>query len=170
MDFELDGNGLLREPNIHDGYLLAIELPEKGIARLTTENLSGNRFVIQMEGVDRLLCDGFAEGNIVREVRITTGREPDNGPLRRLLGELHPSVQEPYISKHEKWVDRTRRAIVDGEATFLEVVPSYGCEVFALCANISLFAGVAQFLILRAGCGAALPPSRGGVEAGDGTD
>jgi len=138
MDFELDGNGLLRKPNIHDGYLLAIELPEKGIARLTMESLSGNRFVIQMEGVDRLLCDGFAEGNIVREVRITTGREPDNGPLRRLLGELHPSVQEPYISKHEKWVDHTRRAIVDGEATFLEVVPSYGCEVFALCANISL--------------------------------
>ena len=66
MDFELDENGLLRRPNIHDGYLLAIELPEKGIARLTLEGLSGDRFVIQMEGVDRLLCDGFAEGNIVR--------------------------------------------------------------------------------------------------------
>jgi hypothetical protein len=54
MEVEIDGNGLLREPNIHDGYLLAIELPEKGIARLTMESLSGNRFVIQMEGVDRL--------------------------------------------------------------------------------------------------------------------
>jgi hypothetical protein len=148
MDFEVDENGLLRKPNIHDGYLLAIELPEKGIARLTLEGLSGGRFVIQMEGLDRLLCDGFAEGNIVREVRITTGREPDNGPLRRLLGELHPSVQEPYISKHELWVERTRQAIINGDVTFLEVVPSYGCEVFALCATISF---LSVFALQRGG-------------------
>jgi hypothetical protein len=38
----------------------------------------------------------------VREIQITTGREPGNEPLRRLLGELHPSVREPYISQHEK--------------------------------------------------------------------
>jgi hypothetical protein len=137
MDFELDEEGLLLKPEIHDGYLLGVELPEEGIARLTLENLSGDRFAVQMERVDRLLCDGFAEGNIVREIRITTGREPGNVPLRRLLGKLHPSVQEPCISEHENWVERTRLTIINGEATFLEVVPSYGCEVFAVCGAVT---------------------------------
>ena len=134
MDFELDQEGFLLKPDIHDGYLLAIELPDEGIPRLTLQNLSGERFALQMEQVDRLLCDGFAEGNIVREIRITIGQEPGIEPLRRLLGELHPSVQEPYISQHERWVERTRQAIVDGAATLVELVPSYGCEVFAICA------------------------------------
>jgi hypothetical protein len=138
VDFELDGNGLLRKPSIHDGLLLAIEVPEKGIARLTMESLSGDRFVLQMEGVERLLCDGFAEGNVVLEIRITTAREPGNDQLRRLLGKLHASVQEPFISNHEKWLERTRQAIISGNAAFLEVVPSYGCEVFALCTAIRI--------------------------------
>jgi hypothetical protein len=59
MNIELSDRGFLVEPNIHDGYLIAIELPTKGVARLTMEDLSKNRFVLQMEGVERLLCDGF---------------------------------------------------------------------------------------------------------------
>jgi hypothetical protein len=147
MHIELDDRGFLVEPNIHDGYLIAIELPTEGVARLTMEDLSKNRFVLQMEGLERLLCDGFAEGNIVREVVITSGREPDNANLRKLLGELHPSVQEPYISKHENWVELTRKAIVKGKATFLEVVPSYGGEVLGLCAKVNFFPLLPQSLI-----------------------
>ena len=105
MDFELDGNGLLREPNIHDGYLLAIELPEKGIARLTTENLSpAMDLLIQMEGVNEFLCDGFAEGNISARFGLQLDESLTTGRSEGFLGApFRPSKDPTSASMENGW-------------------------------------------------------------------
>jgi hypothetical protein len=136
VEFELDKNGILLRPAIHDGHLVGINLPDKGIAHLTMQNLSGQRFVLEMAGVERLVCNGFAEGNIILDVQIISGYAPTKEALQSLMDDLHPNVKEPYISQHEAWISRTKQNIIDGKSIFLEVAPSYGCEVFGICAAV----------------------------------
>jgi hypothetical protein len=137
MDFELDPSGLLLRPNIHDGYLLGIELPQDRVARLTVRNLAGQHFHIELDGLERLRCDSFAEGNIVGELIVTTGRSPPDFALRRLLlGASAPAAPEPYASQHAAWVKGVRDAVVAGEKTFVELTSSYGADVSALCATV----------------------------------
>jgi hypothetical protein len=138
MEFFVDDRGVLRRPNLHDGLLLAVEVPQRGLAYLKMQSISGQPFVLEMTGVDRLLCDGFAEGNIISEVLVVSGQEPVAATLRRLLGSLHASVQEPYLSRHEAFVEGVRQSIADGQRTLIEVVPSYGGEVFAVCADFRI--------------------------------
>jgi hypothetical protein len=137
VDFELDPHGRLLRPSIHDGYLLGIELPRESVARLTIRNLAKQLIHIELEGLERLRCDGFTEGNIVLDLIVTTGRVPDDWALRQLLGNLHPSVQEPHVSNHEKWIASIRASIITGDKSFIELTSSYGAQIFALCSAIN---------------------------------
>lgn len=138
MEFFVDDRNVLRRPNLHDGLLLAVDVPQRGFANLKMQSISGQRFILEMTGVDRLLCDGFAEGNIISEVLVVSRQEPVAATLRRLLGDLHISVQEPYLSRHEAFVEGVTRSIIDGQRTLIEVVPSYGGEVYAVCTDFRI--------------------------------
>jgi hypothetical protein len=138
LDFELTANGLLLRPGFHDGSLLGIEILKAGNVRLTMETASGERFFVELEGVEHLLCNEFRQGNIVSAVIITTGREPYGESLRSLFATPHPSVQEPHVSEHETFVERVRSSIKEGRSIFFEVSSSYGCEIFCLCASVRI--------------------------------
>lgn len=138
MDFELDPSGILLRPNIHDGYLLGIELLRDGLARLAVRNLAGQHFYIELDGLERLRCDGFSEGNIIGELIVTTGKVPYDFSLRRLLLGTGPAAAEPYASQHNAWVQEIANGVADGRKIFVELTSSYGAEMFALCAAVSV--------------------------------
>jgi hypothetical protein len=140
MNFTVDDQGVLRSPNLHDGQVLGLHLPERASARVTLADANNQRFLLEMSAVQRLLCNGFAEGNIISELIITTRRAPTLEALRRLVGELHPNVGEPYRTRHENWVSECEAKISNGQLSFVELVPSYGCELLALCESLQLSA------------------------------
>jgi hypothetical protein len=82
--------------------------------------------------------DGFAEGNIIHHVIVTTKAKPSITALRKLLGEPHQSVGEPHRGQNEAWIARCEQSVVDGDLKFFELQPSYGCEILALCENVKV--------------------------------
>jgi hypothetical protein len=54
----------------------------------------------------------------------------------QLVGELHPSVDEPYRSKHEGYIANTITAIENNTLTFVQIDTSHGCNLVALCENV----------------------------------
>ncbi len=138
MEIELDKNGRLLRPGFHDGYLLGVELVSKGEATVKLRKLSGERYNLDLLGVERLLCNEFAEGNIVSEIFLMSGIAPPLGSLRLLLAAPHESAAEEYHNGYEAIVRQKGELIQQGKLTLVAIVPSYGCELHALCRSVEI--------------------------------
>jgi hypothetical protein len=137
MDLDLTSHGYLRSPDLHDGHVIGLHLVGKN-ARVTVTDVSGRAFVLELVGLTRLRCNEFAEGNIIHHIIVTTKAKPPAASLRKLLGEPHPSVGEPHRARHEAWIARCEQGIVDGNLSFVELQPNYGCELLALCESVNV--------------------------------
>ena len=130
MDLELTSHGYLRSPNLHDGRVVGLHLVGKN-ARVIVTDTSDQKFVLELVGLTNLRCSEFAEGNIIHHVIVTTKAKPTATSLRKLLGEPHPSVGEPHRARHEAWITSCEQSVLDGDLSFVELLPSYGCEIWA---------------------------------------
>jgi len=130
--------GSLRSPNFHDGYVKGVRLVGEKALNIDLETVEGLPHVMRCGGLQRFLCDGFAEGNIISHILVLRGVEPPLDSVRRLCGELHPSVKDPHRARHEAWIQGVIEKISTGAKTFVEIVPSYGAEILALCEAISI--------------------------------
>jgi hypothetical protein len=137
MGLTIAANGSLQSPNLHDGYVVGLHLAGNDLAQVTLRDLHGQRFVLELAGLKRLRCDGFAEGNIISDLMFIRGAAPPNDVVRKLVGEPHPSAGEPYRQQFEKVIADYERKVIEGDLTFVEIVPSYGCEISALRGNPS---------------------------------
>lgn len=137
MDLELTSHGYLRSPNLHDGHVVGLQLVGKN-ARVTVTDTSDQRFVLELVGLRNLRCNEFAQGNIIHHVIITTRAKPPSASLRKLLDKPHPSVGELPRGQYEAWVARCEQSVIDGDLVFVELQPSYGCEILALCENVKV--------------------------------
>lgn len=138
MDFVVNSDGFLSEPNLHDGRVLSLRLLDKSL-QLGVQTAAGAAFTLSLDGLQRLRCDGFAEGNVIFSIEITRNATPKLETLYRLTGE--PPAREPYRSRHQEWMEELSREIVDGHLTLLSLEPSYGCILTALCETVSISAG-----------------------------
>ena len=138
MQMEVDSQNFLRTPNLHDGYVVGIHMAQKNFVRISVVDVSGRSYAMDLLGLRRFRCDGFAEGNIILSVEIISGAKPCRGPLVRLLGEVHPTAAEPYRMKHERWRADCSEEIARGSLTLVEIAPSYGCEILALCESVKI--------------------------------
>jgi hypothetical protein len=138
MDFTINSDGLLSEPNLQDGRVLSLRLLDNSL-QLGVQTASGELFTVTLAGLQRLRCDGFAEGNVIYSVEITRNATPKLETLYRLTGE--PPAREPYRSRHQEWMAELSNDIVEGRLTLVSLEPSYGCIVTALCETASINAG-----------------------------
>jgi hypothetical protein len=125
MTLVLDGEGILRDPGLHDGLLLGIVLSPNGDKlTLLCRDVDGKEFRLTIPELVRLRVDEFMLGNIIFDVSI---REGDNCPPE--------SVQRAYSYDDDsarKYLPSRLKEIRDGRWTLVEVGTSYGCELFAL--------------------------------------
>lgn len=128
------------EPSLHDGHLLGLDLVRKAVLHVRLRNLAGKGYLLELSGLRQLRCGEFREGNIVLDVEIMrgtpSGLEEANtreALVRSLVGELHPTVQDPFRSKNESYIVNLLTSIKDGNLTLVRIDASYGCELTALC-------------------------------------
>jgi hypothetical protein len=136
MSFALDPHGYLIEPQLHDGYIIGLDLGEEGVLRIRLRDLSGMRFVMRLVGLSRLISDEFREANIIFDIAIFRGEPPPAELVGALLGELHPSVGSPYREQHQLAIEECTRRIAENETTLVNISPSYGCGLLALCQEV----------------------------------
>ncbi|RWA83933.1 hypothetical protein [Mesorhizobium sp.] len=132
-------NTLSQFPSFHDGYLTGIELAETS-AVVALQHYDGTRYRLHLSGIEALLANEFRQGNIISSLKVTTGTSPDIGDLRLLWPALHPEVTDEYRHTNEIFVEDQRSKIERGEAVWLKLTASYGCDLVAVCKSVELVA------------------------------
>jgi len=138
---EIAANGFLRTPNLHDGYLIGLELVEEAMLRVRLRDLKGNLFVMELSGLKHLLATEFKQGNIIQSIEVISGIPPDKTLIRNLIGEMHPSVGDPHLQKYENTLGQLIVDVVNGNLTLVYIGSSYGCELTALCQAVRIGGG-----------------------------
>jgi hypothetical protein len=137
-DLTLGDAGRLLRPGFHDGHLIGIELLADKEAIVKLRRLSGERYELHLFGVDRLLCDGFAEDNIIGDIYLVSRSAPPIAVLRAMMIGPHPSAAAKYHEQYEEMLRRNSDLIEQGERTLVYVDTSYGGDLYALCRSAEM--------------------------------
>lgn len=132
-------NSIAGFPSFHDGYLTKIELSKKS-AEVDLQHYDGTRYRLYLSEIEGMLANEFREGNIIFSLEVTTGTAPDVRDLRLLWSEPHPSVAAEYREQDVMFVERQRSKIERGEAVWVNLIASYGCNLVAVCKSVELVA------------------------------
>ena len=107
-----------------------LRLRNEGLAEIFLSDVNQRPYVLRLQGIKRLKCDDFLEGNIILELEIAQGRPIESAQIRELFG-LDADEKETLVAEQQ-------RLIASGEAMFVRITPSYGCTLLALCAAAEL--------------------------------
>jgi hypothetical protein len=81
MDLTVDSQGDLRNPNLHDGFVDGIQLLDARTARVSLREETGQRYVMELTGLEGLISNDFRQSNIIFTVWIVRGAPPDMATL-----------------------------------------------------------------------------------------
>jgi hypothetical protein len=115
---------------LHDARLVSIEIKPDDAVVIGFVRESGDTSRLLLGQVQRLRTFDFREGNIVLEVDEVCGVAPSVALLQRLF-DLGADERPDYL----------RAAIArieEGTLKLIHIVPSYGCELIALCGEAIL--------------------------------
>lgn len=124
----LSDTGSIVNPCLHDGFLTKIEILDDNEARLTVREETGGKFELILSGLVRLKASEFCEGNLILDVILHTGETCD----AVLLGELYRVMSGQAF-------DSILRKVRERELSILEIQPSYGCTLLALCREVNCY-------------------------------
>ena len=127
LGITINDDGVVSNPSLHDGLLKKIELEENKKVLLLIHTVDGSHYEIELCNVHRLRAMDFMEGNIVFEMIIEKGKLSDHNILMQLL---------QISDKKDKYFERILDKIAKNEVILVQLNPSYGCELTALCESI----------------------------------
>lgn len=113
-------------PSFHDGLLEGI-VARDGEAHIFIRAVDGLEYTVILRGVRRLIANHFMEGNIILDVVICRGGAINKADLRTLY-EVPDGTESGF-----EWFENIVKDAIGEELTLVEVVPTYGCELLALC-------------------------------------
>jgi hypothetical protein len=118
-------------PTLHDGRVTGISLLDGGTAHIQISDVHGKAWKFVLEGLERLRCMEFREGNIILEASAIENETPSSELICALYGI--PTGDTPAYA-----IEKVR-AIERGDLVLFFISPSYGCELMALCRSVVLF-------------------------------
>lgn len=122
--------GSIIEPRLHDGLLTRIELIGDDRAELAVTSEDGSRFELSLLGLVRLKATDFLQGNIILDAVLYRGNLSNPALLEAVLGMTQEEAKSTRTF-HETLTD-----IRSGSLALLELQPSYGCYLLALCREV----------------------------------
>lgn len=115
---------------VHDAQLLKIEL-KNNYVELLFKLVDETVFVIILDGIERMLCNSFKEGNTILSADVINNSSKCSIFLNRLfeLNEAEKKENPTYLLK-------IKEKINNQELVIFHLSPSYGCELIALCKRV----------------------------------
>jgi hypothetical protein len=138
IPISIDDNGFLRSPNLHDGFLDGILLAGENRATVLLRTVAGQSFSMQIIGVEALVCNDFRQGNIIFDVQIVSRVVASEDTLGHLFVPPHPDAALEFHDEHKRFLGRQISRIKDGELKLVSIESSYGCNLKALCQDITI--------------------------------
>jgi len=122
-------------PNFHDGNLTGLSVFER-TATVSIVRADGVRWRIELSGVRNLKADNFREGNIISHCEVVTGAEPSRELLQAVAKGPHEAAAQEYHDRYRMFIDGLVEQVKSGRLSLLNIEPSYGCDVIAICERV----------------------------------
>jgi hypothetical protein len=136
LDYQLDELGFLQNPWFHDGDLTGIAVKDD-VVKLGLKTGDGQQFSMTLSETVAFVATDFQLGNIVFDIRLSTGTDITQDRLSALYPSPYPSA-EKFHDAYGKAIDEKREEILIGKLTLFELTSSYGCDIVALCREVSV--------------------------------
>lgn len=130
--FDTNQSGQIVRPSLHDGWVAGLVVRE-GAAQVLLEDTEKRRYSLHLRQVERLLATDFREGNIILDVVVRPCQSDDGKLLARLHGLQSVDKEGNFLAA------LLERAVAEG-ALIVEINPSYGCSIVALCKQVEMTA------------------------------
>lgn len=124
-------NGFVITPNVHDGLLVGIMLLSKKYGQIIAKDSHGAIFCIDLVGVVAIRAEDFREGNIILDLTLRIGDRVQKSEVASALGIENNSNYDEYLLK-------TMQRFQEKELVFVQLAPSYGCEITCICSHVCL--------------------------------
>ena len=132
MTMQKEAGQPIDEVNFHDGNLLGMFIGDDDQISLFIETIHSGKYTLLLGGVVRLRATEFLEGNITLDLTVRSGKELS----AKLLDELN------LVSMHSENMTKLLHKYKTEEFRIIEMNPSYGCSLLALCSSAKLAKGV----------------------------
>lgn len=130
--FETNQSGQIIRPRLHDGWVAGLMVGD-GEARVLLEDPEKRHYSLHLKALEKLVASDFREGNIILDVVVRPCRPDDGNMLARLSGLGSADRDAGFVAEF------VERAVAE-EALVVEVNPSYGCSLLALCKQVEMTA------------------------------
>jgi len=137
MKYKLNELGFMIEPDFHDGNLTGIRTFDTTV-ELTMQHLFEGTFQVRLVDVEELQADEFKLGNIVMNVRLTSGNRPTPEDLSTLYPGAHPTAPPRVHDQHIEFIERQISRIEQQEVILFQISASYGCDLSAVCKKVEV--------------------------------
>lgn len=115
---------------VHDAYMSGIRV-DKGISIITMKLISGEVTSICFDKLERMLCNGFREGNIILDIYF----EKRKDFAKKLLYDIYP-IYDVNDEHYQDMIEKNSISIINGDKYLVVLDSSYGCNAVFLCRNV----------------------------------
>jgi len=130
MELQLDNNCEIIEPRFHDGSVVSLDTSDDKCAIIGLQTVDGTPHTLTLPGLLGILCTDFRAGNIILSAQIFTKTSPPERFVRIAYG-----IDD---GGHDAHVRSIFERIEHGDLTLFSILPSYGCELHAVCGSVAL--------------------------------
>ncbi|MBY0421218.1 MAG: hypothetical protein K2Q06_02860, partial [Parvularculaceae bacterium] len=111
-------------PSFHDGHLAGVALKDK-VAIVSLRRSNGGEYELTLSGLKALHVADFREGNIVAQVEVISGREPNAAAkseiMERLFPGQHPQAAQSYHAGYAGFIEARLAELSSGTATLVAI-------------------------------------------------
>lgn len=133
MQIQLGKNFEIVEPCFHDGFIVSLDTSDDECAIIGLKTVEGIPHNLILQGLLGIRSTNFRAGNIILSAQIFTQTSPPEPFVRFAFG-----MDDGGHDAHTRGI---RERVEHGDLTLCSILPSYGCELHAVCRSVVLRRG-----------------------------
>jgi hypothetical protein len=137
LSHKLNELGFMTDPDFHDGYLAGIHTSGSTV-ELALRHTSSDEFRMALVGAETMRADEFLLGNIILNIRLTSGKRVAPDDLSPLYPAPHSSADRRFHERHAQALEGIVTRIERRDVIFFQLSSSYGCDLSAICMDVEV--------------------------------
>ena len=127
----LNVDGEVTSPPLHDSELISVNTDDS-IVSLLFKLDDGSNVYCYLNDTEQFVCNNFRQGNIVLDLTVITGDLLSD----ELKFKIFPASRVKN-EKFDRYIESINNKLQKNELIIIQLNPSYGCEITAICSSIS---------------------------------